>query len=276
MRVYDCFSFFNELDILEIRLNELYDYVDFFVLTEATRTHTGNSKVLYYDMNCKRFEKFWDKIIHVVVKDMPIMSEEIQASLSSKDREWILSGYQKEDNWVRERYQRNQIMRGLEFADPDDIVIIEDADEIVKPSTVEWSKANIQNGSIAVGQYMYSYYLNVKCSIPWWGSKIIQKKNISTPSEDRFHTPHSQMIENGGYHLNFMGGADAIRLKMRSYAHAEYATLDNLFKVDERLANLQDVLGRQDKYTVVSISDTTHPKYVVDNLDKFEHLIYKG
>lgn len=275
MKVYDCFPFFNELDLLELRLNELSNIIDYFVLVEATKTHTGNPKPLYYAENCDRFHLFSDKIIHVVVKDMPITKDEIEAALSSKDREWILTGYQTEDNWVRERYQRNQIMRGLEFADPDDIVIIEDADEIVKPSTVEWAKANIQNGSIAVGQAMYSYYLNVKCSIPWWGSKIIQKKNISTPSEDRFHTPHPQTIENGGFHFNFMGGADAIRQKMRSYAHQEFNTIDNLFKVDERLEKLQDVLGRQDKYEVVRIDDT-FPKYVVDNINKFSHLIYKS
>jgi beta-1,4-mannosyl-glycoprotein beta-1,4-N-acetylglucosaminyltransferase len=274
MLTFDAFPFFNELDLLEIRLNELSSVVDYFVLVEANRSHVGNPKVLYYDMNCKRFEKFWDKIIHVVVKDMPVMPEEVQAALSSKDREWIASGYQREDNWVRERYQRNAIMRGLEIAEPDDIVIIGDADEIVKASTVEWAKENIQNGSIAVSQTMYSYYLNVRSSIPWCGSKILQKKNITTPSEDRFHTVYPQSID-GGWHYAFMGGANAIRLKMRSYAHQEYNTADNLFKVDERLSKLEDVLGRNDRYWKVPL-DNTFPQYVLDNQDRFSHLLYKG
>jgi beta-1,4-mannosyl-glycoprotein beta-1,4-N-acetylglucosaminyltransferase len=275
MKVHDCFSFFNELDLLEIRLHELWDVVDYFVLVEATTTHSGISKPLYYDGNKQRFYDFSKKIIHIVVKDMPITKDEIEASLSSKDREWIESGYQKEDNWVRERFQRNAMMRFLDLANPNDIVIIGDADEIVRASTVEWVKENIHKGSIAVSQTMYSYYLNVKSvSIPWSGSKIIQNKFISTPSEDRFHTLHPQSVDNGGWHFNFMGGADAIRQKIRSYAHQEYATLDNLFKVEDRLGHLQDVLGRQDKYEVVPL-DNTYPKYVLENQSKFSHLIYK-
>ena len=276
MLTFDAFSFFSELDLLEIRLHELCSTVDYFVLVEANRTHTGNPKRLYYQDNKKRFAEFEDQIVHVVVDTMPISPDDIQACLSSKDREWIESGYQKEDNWVRERYQRNMIMEGLKYANPEDMIIIGDADEIVRASTVEWAKNNIQNGSIAVEQIMYSYYLNVRSvSIPWWGSKIIQKKNISTPSEDRFHTLHPQSAFNGGWHFNFLGDVDAIRYKIRSYAHQEHNTLDNLFKVDERLANLQDVLGRQDKYEVVPLSDT-FPQYVLDNQDRFSHLIHKG
>jgi beta-1,4-mannosyl-glycoprotein beta-1,4-N-acetylglucosaminyltransferase len=263
------------MDLLEIRFHELSSVVDYFVIVEATRTHTGNPKRLYYQDNKKCFARFEDQIIHVVVDNMPIAPDDIQECLSDKDREWIESGYQKEDNWVRERFQRNQLMEGLKYAMPDDIVIIGDADEIVRASTVEWAKSNIQNGSIAVEQTMYSYYLNVRSlSIPWWGSKIIQKRNITTPSEDRFHTLHPQGFNNGGWHFNFLGDADAIRLKIKSYAHSEFDRLDILFGVEERLSKLQDVLGRQDKYEAVSI-DETYPKYLLDNLDKFSHLIYK-
>jgi beta-1,4-mannosyl-glycoprotein beta-1,4-N-acetylglucosaminyltransferase len=274
MRVFDCFPFFMELDLLEIRLHELSPVVDFFVLVEATTTHSGNIKRLYYQTNKERFAEFEDKIIHVVVDDMPRYPEELQAALSSKDKEWIAGGYQKEDNWVRERFQRNAIMRGLVDADPDDIVIIGDADEIVSAFAVNLALDIIEDGDIAVQQTMYSYYLNVRSSIPWCGSKILLKKNITTPSEDRFHTVYPQNIE-GGWHFAFMGGADAIRYKIRSYAHAEYNTADVLFKVEERLSKLQDVLGRQDRYWVVPL-DNTFPKYVLDNQDKLSHLIYKG
>lgn len=280
MRTFCCFSFYNEFDLLEIKLNELYDYVDFFVIVEANFTHSGKSKPLYF-LECdftgqsKRFEKFLDKILLYTVTDMPITKSEIGAALSSKDRKWILDGYQKEDAWVRERFQRNQMMVRLdEFAEPDDMIIIEDADEMVKPSAIEWAKKNIQNGSISVGQTMYSYYLNVRCSIPWCGSKILLKKNITTPSEDRFHTVYPQHIENGGWHFAFMGGADAIRAKIHAYAHTEFSTPDVLFRVEERLAKLEDVLGRNDRYSVVPI-DETYPKYLVQNLDKFDHMIYK-
>ena len=271
MLTFDAFSFYNELDLLELRLNELSDVVDFFVISEATRTHVGNPKRLYYRDNKERFAEFEDKIIHVIVDDMPIAPADIE---NERGANWLESDYQRSDNWVRERFQRNAIMRGLVDADPDDMIIIGDADEIMRASAVEWAKDNIDKGSIAIGQTMYSYYLNVRSSIPWWGSKVIQKKNITTPSEDRFHTLLPQGYSDGGWHWNFIGNAEAIRLKIRSYAHSEFDTPDILLKVDERLNNLQDVLGRKDLYWPVPI-DETFPKYLVDNQDKFSHLIYK-
>lgn len=69
--VYDCFSFFNELDLLEIRLNTLDSIVDKFILVESTLTHTGNQKPLFYAENKSRFKKFNDKIIHIIVDEFP-------------------------------------------------------------------------------------------------------------------------------------------------------------------------------------------------------------
>ena len=106
--------------------------MDRFVLVEATLTHSGLSKPLYYNENKERFTEFSHKITHIIVDDMPITPEQIQAAISPQDRKWLDTGYQLGDNWVRERYQRNQIMRGLTTCQPDDIIIIEDADEISK------------------------------------------------------------------------------------------------------------------------------------------------
>src|SRR4030042_2627609 len=102
MKIYDCFPFHNELDLLEVRLHELYDVVDYFVLSESTRTHSGQFKPLYYKMNKPRFERFKDKIIHVIVDDMPVTPEEIKRVRSSVDS-WV-SGDIQGDNWTRERY----------------------------------------------------------------------------------------------------------------------------------------------------------------------------
>jgi beta-1,4-mannosyl-glycoprotein beta-1,4-N-acetylglucosaminyltransferase len=273
MKVYDCFPFFNELDLLEIRLNELYSTVDFFVLVESTRTHIGNPKRLYYQDNKDRYAEFEDKIIHVIVDDMPIAPQDIE---NERGAEWLESDYQHSDNWVRERFQRNQIMHGLVDADSDDMIIIEDADEIMRINTIEWLKDTILDGSNAIGQSLYSCYLNWKCiNMPWWGSKVLRKKFIITPSEDRFHTSPAQCIENGGWHFMFMGGADAIRLKIRSYAHQEMNTTEILFGVEDRLQTPQDVLGRDYQYKVVPI-DESYPKYLWSNLSKFSPLIYKA
>ena len=97
--IYDCFSFFNELDILEIRLNVLYETVDYFVITEANKTHTGSKKEYVFEQNKERFSKFLDKIIYIKVDDLP----DLESSETSSDG----------NKWLYENYQRDAIMRGL-------------------------------------------------------------------------------------------------------------------------------------------------------------------
>jgi beta-1,4-mannosyl-glycoprotein beta-1,4-N-acetylglucosaminyltransferase len=275
VKVFDCFTFFNELELLDLRLHELDSVVDHFVLVEATRTHTGLPKRLYYEENKERFAEFRDRIVHVVIDNMPMVPEEIQAAISPQDRRWLDTGYQMGDNWVRERFQRNTMMRALQNVDPDDIIIISDADEIVRPSVLENIRETIVDGSNAVNQMLHSYYMNWKCTnMPWWGSKILKRKFVTNPSEHRFHTPASKGIENGGWHFNFLGGANAVRLKIKSYAHNEFNIPDVMDRVEERLIDCKDALGRLYEYKVVPI-DGSYPKYIQEHPEKFEHLMYK-
>lgn len=280
MSVYDCFSFFGagaELDLLEIRLNELGSVVDHFVLVEATKTHTGLDKPLYYLDNIHNFPKmFTQKIIHIIVNDMPMTDAELSVAISPQDRKWLDTGYQLGANWVRERFQRNQIMRGLQDCSPDDIIIIEDADEMVRSNII----ANLENilvdGSNCVEQEFRTCYANWRCTnMSWSGSKVLRRKFVSNPSEHRFHTPASGVIYKGGWHMNFWGGSDAIRRKILSYAHDEFCNQSTFDQIDLRLRNMQDVLGRQYKYELVPMPDPTLPKYFLSNLDKFSKYIYK-
>jgi len=236
--IYDCFSFFNELELLEIRLHELEDVVDCFVLIEATKTHSGLDKPLYFQMNKDLFTK-WN-IKHIVVDGVP--------TIPDRDKTWLQSDYQKEDTWVMERYQRNFITPAVWDADPMDIIIISDADEIVRKSVIEDIKENgMPVGSNAINQKLVSMYFNVVCTnMPWWGSKIVHRKmlDIATPSEVRFHTPAVRGIENGGWHFNWIGGGDKVKLKIRSYAHQEFNRGDVLNNVENQMRNLKDPLGR--------------------------------
>lgn len=273
--IYDAFPFFNELELLDIRLHELAHVVDKFVLVEAPITHSGFPKPLYYDEHKQDFAEFSNQIIHIIVDDMPMTKDELNLSLSSQDRHWIATGYQQEDSWVRERFQRNAMMRILYKCDPNDIIIIEDGDEITRASVVERLEETMCDGLNAVEQSLNTYYLNMVCTnMPWWGTKILRKKHITTPSEDRFHTTGCKFIEKGGWHFTWLGGPDKIRQKIKSYAHVEFAIPDVLDRVEERLAAKVDVLGRLYQYAVVPMNDL--PKYVLENPDKFDHLIYKG
>jgi len=274
--IYDCFQFHNELDLLDIRLHELSEVVDKFVIVEATLTHSGIPKSLFYYENRERFTKFDSKIIHIIVRDMPVSPQQIMASYKKWDKNWIPDGYLTGDNWVRERYQRNQIMLGLTQCQPDDIIIIGDADEIVRPSILEEIYETIVDGSNAVMQTLNTCYLNFQCSnMDWAGSKIIKYKFLKNPSECRFHTSAARIILDGGWHMNYLGGAEEIRTKIKSYAHQEFNNIDTLNNVEQRLAHKQDILGRQYQYTVVSIDDRL-PKYVLENLDKFDKYFYRG
>lgn len=272
----------NELDLLDIRLHELYDVVDRFVLVEATKTHSGLNKSLYYYENSDRFVKFSDKILHIIVEDMPTTPEEIQASLTSKDRKWIESKYQIEDSWVRERHQRNCMMRALQGRDPNDVVMLSDADEIVKRSVVEKIRTDgICEGSNAVHQSLNSFYLNVVCTnMEWYGSKIVKRKmlNEHTPSEVRFHVPASCTIEDGGWHYSWFGGAEKIKEKLQSYAHQEFNKPDlvDIEHIKDKLENKKDVLNRLYQYDKIDMNEDNTPKYVLDNLYKFKDLIYQG
>lgn len=119
--IYDCFTFFNELELLELRLHELAGVVDKFVLVEATQTHTNRPKPLHYQENRARFGAFHGQIIHVVVEDLPVSA----------------------DPWVPENFQRNCIARGLTACRPDDFVLVSDLDEIPRARAVEKMRREI-------------------------------------------------------------------------------------------------------------------------------------
>jgi len=278
MAVFDCFSFFGsnpELDLLDLRLHELSDVVNYFVLVEATLTHSGMGKPLYYEQNKQRFKLFESQIIHIVVEDMPQTPAEIQAAITPQDRRWLDTGYQLGDDWVRERYQRNQIMRGLVDADPEDVIVIEDADEFVKPELLECIESEMVDGSNAIGQELRTYYLNWRCiNMPWWGTKILRKKFISNPSEDRFHTPANKYFHNCGYHFGYLGGAEAIREKIQAFAHQEFMTPEVFRNIQCHLDNMTDALGRLYKYELIELNESNTPVYILQHPEIFGEYIY--
>jgi len=109
--------------------------------------------------------------------------------------------------------------------------------------------------------------------MPWWGSKILRYKFITNPSEDRFHTPAATGILDGGWHFGYLGGADAIREKLISYAHQEFNNSETLNNIENRLFQMKDALGRLYEYKVISLDDNM-PKYVLENPEKFRKYMY--
>ena len=112
MKIFDCFSYWDEDLLLDLRLNILNDFVDFFVIVEGNKTWQNNSKKLKFDIN--KYSKFKNKIKYIKVEDLP----------------------EGEDPYKRENFQRNSILRGLSNADDEDIIMISDLDEIPNPKVL--------------------------------------------------------------------------------------------------------------------------------------------
>lgn len=214
----DCFTFFNELDMLEYRLHTLCDTVDWFVLVEAAYTHKGAEKPFYYEENKERFAKFHHKIIHVKVYDMPNTA----------------------NAWDNENHQRRCIGRGLEQLNlkSSDLLIISDVDEIPnKKKLQDLCKRVVQDPvSIFASLLMDMYYYTLNCKIEVWGytrvltydlfcsvfNKDAQVARMLPPTL-KSQVPY-QDIEDAGWHLSYFGNSDFIQNKLNHFGHQEFNT----------------------------------------------------
>ena len=203
-RIYDCFPFCNELDLLEVRLAELYAVVDRFVLVEATFTHAGDPKPLHYAENRGRFAAYADKIIHVVVADDP-------------------GGFA----WQREAHQRDAIMRGLDGCDPTDMIVISDADEILRPWVMERLRREPDDGRSLFAPHLdiFLYFLDLKSPDPWVSVAAAPWELIRRIGTNRARylakLGHGRAVPDAGWHFTWMGGVERFRAKLQAFAHRE-------------------------------------------------------
>lgn len=244
--IFDCFTFFNELDLLEIRLNILDKYVDYFVLCESPQTFSGNSKPLYYKENKKRFKKWNHKIIHHVA-----------------DR------YYTDDAFKRAFVQKESLMDALTHLKDDDIVYFGDLDEIWKPQEVDDKVYKLK-------QLNYSYYLNNRSSEQWIGTIVGKWSNIRKEGFNYNRANPSHFKEDGGWHFTNMGGPMQIRRKLTAYDHQENNTFLNKRVIADRIKNNEDYVGRsldwQGKPFTMWIEDISLPEYLLSNKSKYKKL----
>ncbi len=277
--IYDCFQFFNELDILKIRMNVLKDVVDRFVISESTVTFSGKKKPLYYAENREMFAEFEDKIIHQVVDDTPNVNP-----------------------FERDSFQKCAVKRPLEkLCKDDDIIIFSDVDEIPNPETLQQVISNMDKSKIYnMAQRNFYCFMNVEetsgslLSVTgefdhvgkhqWLGTKVcayslIKEKNMTT---EELRNPDKKAfgvrVENGGWHFGYMARRkgedinDAVAYKIRSAAHQELNNLNTMLRLKGRIKHSKDLFGRKAKFEVVEI-DETFPEYIRSHLDEYAHLI---
>lgn len=278
IKIYDIFTFFNELDLLEIRLNILYPYVDHFVIIESTQTFSGLPKKLVYQENKERFAKFQEKIIHFVIDDTPADEKELRQRLlepqiSSLDKE-IINNALTTDNvipgivhWFKEFYQKEMIKKSLVNLNDNDICFVSDVDEIWNPEVViDYTKDDI----FKLRQDVYVYYLNNRSSEPWAGTLVTKYKNIKNGCLNHLRTVTKTKytyIKNGGWHFTNQGGAEQITKKVEaSYSQDDYNTDDVKSKIAERMKSNTDYIGRGFRFWT---EEKKLPKFLLEHKQNY-------
>lgn len=231
MKIYDCFTFFNELELLELRLETFYDIVDCFVIVEADKTHANIPKPFNFYEHIDNFKKYLPKI-HYIMDHSNVP-------------------YKGVGDWSLENNQRNNIIKGLSDAEPDDLIMISDLDEFPDPATVKTIRESFTDpkkfvdfiafydtsyytkgklvpfhsgmrindflnlNPVGCQQKFHSYYFNWICrSLPWAGTVIGKFKHMRSPQHFRNARESLPRIVNGGWHFSNMGGVDKVIEKM--------------------------------------------------------------
>ena len=282
--VYDCFIFYNELDLLEIRLNELNNVVDKFVLVEASRTFQNNTKPFFFEDNKERFAKFLDKIIHIKITKYPFFIP-------------IINPFSP---WKLEFFQRDSILKGLVNCNLDDVVLISDVDEIPNSIVLKQSLDKGISKIYGLKMDMFMYFLNNKL-IYDEGSNMTKEEakdgiwhcTALLPYKLLKKRPHKlrkiimrtkrrgelyEIIANAGWHFTYVGGVEKIIQKLEAFSHSEFNL--NEFKDERNILKLikdgKDLFGRDIEFEIVD-EDYKFPKYLKskEGLDKFKDFFYK-
>ena len=269
MKIFDCFSYWDEDFLLDLRLNIMNDYVDFFIIIEGNKTWQNNSKELKFDIS--KFSKFKDKIIYIQVTDLP----------------------DGDDPYLRENYQRNCILRGLKKAEDKDLILISDLDEIPNPKKIEDFDPKKKFAVFKQKHFYYKLNLQSNSNPYWHGSRICVKRFLKSPQwlrELKFKKRPfwridkinlNNIIENGGWHFCNLKSPEQLLYKYQNLCETNDPYHFNE-KIDEKYLNIseikkrilkgEDIIGREDKFDKIQV-DSSYPSYILNNLTKFKDWI---
>ena len=295
MNIFDCFMYFDEEQILELRLNVLDEKVDFFVIVESIYNHRGDKRDLLFNKN--KFLKFSKKIIYLVSEEIPKNVEPINENedKKEKDRKYIMNAI------YRENAQRNLISKGIKNANKDDLIMISDVDEIPKLESLDLK--SIKNEIFIFKQHMFHYKYNlVLPNFKWTGTKAIKKKNLISPQwlrniKDKKYPYYRidiifskkkytniKIIDDGGWHFTNIKTPKMIRHKFKSYLHHfEFdqtnlveSDIENFIKKKQVIYNLKvDKRGNKvgNGETLDNFDIKKLPIYIQYNLEKYKDWI---
>ena len=269
MKIYDCFSYWDEDLLLDLRLNVLNNFIDYFVIVEGNKTWQNNFKKLRFNIN--KFSKFKKKIIYIPVTDMP----------------------DGDNPYLRENFQRNCISRGLKNSSKDDLIIISDLDEIPNPEAINDFKVDMKYAVFKQKHFYYKINLQSQKNPFWFGSRICVKKFLKSPQWlrdlkfkkrpfwrlDKLQL--NNIIENGGWHFCNLKNAEQLLYKYKNLCETndpynfkekideKYLKLDEIKK---RISRGEDIIGRNEIYKAKKL-DSSFPKYILDNISAYKEWI---
>jgi hypothetical protein len=269
-KIYDCFTFYNEFDLLDLRIAEMYEHVDYMVLVEANHTFQNQPKQFNFEQRIKEYQHF-DKLIYVKVENMPL----------------------NKDPWINERHQRDSIMLGIQDAADDDVIIIGDIDEILRPSTI----SELRNGSCEIYgfrmplfNFKYNYMLVTQDCYSVWNGAL--KKDLLTSPEDFRRQRHAlnvlelnykddtvSIIEHAGWHFTYLGGDDFARNKIQSFSHSDDNRPEvlNQINVEESIRQGRGILLDNSDYLFKPVNvDNYLPATIVNNTDTYLDKLLPG
>tara|TARA_B100000287_G_scaffold235201_1_gene221473 strand:+ start:500 stop:1276 length:777 start_codon:yes stop_codon:yes gene_type:complete len=257
MKIFDCFIFNHEIELLEIRLNILNDYVDKFIITEGDMTFSGLPKESHFLNNKERFAKWEDKIILNQI-NIP----------------------ECESPWHREIYSRNAMVN-LDIFNDDDLIIMSDGDEIPNPEILEHASDWVSDDThFTFEQSCYAYWINNLYSDKWFGTRAATYKYVNNTTVDDIREGTEDeskitgsVITNGGWHFTYLGNEDHIRQKINSFCDRHFDVPEVTENISKNLEDGNDVLNRTHiTYSRVDLDDS-FPQYIIDNQEKYLHLI---
>ena len=292
MKIFDCFMYFDEEQVLDLRLNILHKDVDYFVIVESTYNHKGEKRRLLFDK--KKFLKFKDKIIYLIYDKTP----ESVWPINEKDTNELKNHKYIMNPLYRENAQRNFISEGLKIANKDDLILVSDVDEIPKLDSLDLSK--IKNEIILFRQDMFYYKYNLNLpDFKWSGTKGVRKKRLISPQwlrnikdkkypffridtffSDKKYT-NIKIVSDGGWHFSNIKTPELIEHKLRSYLHhrefdQKSLTVDEINALVKKKQAIYDL--RVDK-TVNKVGNgliltnfdlEKLPSYIKNNLEKYK------
>jgi len=267
--IYDCFSYWDEDLLLDLRLNILNNFVDYFVIVEGNKTWQNNPKKLRF--NIEKFKKFEKKIIYIPVEDMP----------------------DGDDPYIRENFQRNCISRGIKNSKNDDLIVISDLDEIPNPNLINNFKTSMRYAVFKQKHFYYKINLLSNNNPNWFGSRICVKKYLKSPQWlrdlkfkkrpfwriDKIRL--NNIFDNGGWHFCNLKLPSELLYKYNNLCETndpyhfkekiEQKYLD-INEIKKRIDLGQDIIGRNDTFQKIEI-DNTFPDYINENKSMYKDWI---